>query len=122
MSINPFPGATFTSLTLSPGTNETLALGPGQNAPAVAARPATSRLAVAAAVCATLGFLNAAGFFAGIVLGHMALVRIKRSNGRLRGRRLALAAVIVSWTPIVLVAVVFVLMFLIGLDTTVHGR
>jgi hypothetical protein len=85
------------------------------------ARPKISPVAAAAAVCAVLGFLNAAGFFAGVVLGHLALGRIKRSHGSLRGRRLALAAVFVSWTPIILVAAVFVAMFLIGLDVTAHA-
>jgi hypothetical protein len=107
MSMTLFTGARLTTGLLEPD-------------PVTPARPKVSPLAVAAAVCAVLGFLNAAGFFAGVVFGHLALGRLKRSNGRLRGRRLALAAVFVSWTPIVLVAVVFVLMFLIGLDVTAH--
>jgi hypothetical protein len=85
------------------------------------ARARTSPLAVAAAVCAALGFLHGAGFLAGVILGHVALRLIKRSKGRLRGRRLARAALLVSWTPIILVAAIFVLMFLIGLQTTLNG-
>ena len=85
------------------------------------ARARTSPLAVAAAACAALGFLHGAGFLAGVVLGHVALRLIKRSKGRLRGRRLARAALLVSWTPIILVAAIFVLMFLIGLQTTLNG-
>lgn len=108
MSMTLFTGARLTTGLLDPD-------------PVSPTRPKTSPLAVAAAVCAVLGFLSGAGFLAGIVLGHVALRRIKRSNGRLGGRRLALAAVFVSWTPIVLVAVVFVLMFLVGLNVTAHG-
>jgi hypothetical protein len=84
-------------------------------------RAKTSRLAVLAAVCALFGFLHGAGFIAGVVVGHLALRTIKRSKGRLGGRRLARAALLVSWTPIVLVAAVFALMFLIGLQTTIDG-
>lgn len=109
MSMTLFTGARLTTGLLDPD-------------PVSPTRPKISPLAVAAAVAAVLGFLTAAGFFTGVVLGHIALVRIKRSNGRLRGRRLAWAALIISWTPIVLVAVVFVAMFLIGLDTTVNSR
>lgn len=107
------------SMTLFTGTRLTTSLLAPE--PASPVQPRFSPVAVAAAVCAVLGFLNTAGFFAGVVLGHVAWGQIRRSEGGLRGRRLALAALLVSWAPIVLVAVVFVLMFLIGLDVTVHG-
>ncbi|MEO3931356.1 DUF4190 domain-containing protein [Micrococcaceae bacterium Sec7.4] len=109
MSMTLFTGARFTDGFLDPE-------------PAGPARAKISPLAVAAAVCAVLGFLTTGGFLAGVVLGHLALVRIKRSNGRLRGRRLAWTALVVSWIPIVITTVVFVAMFLIGLDATVHNR
>lgn len=89
--------------------------------PAVTVRATTSLLAVAAALCGLLGFFHFSGFVAGVVLGHVALVKIKHSNGSLRGRGIARVALLISWTPIVLVTGVGVLMFLIGLQTTING-
>jgi hypothetical protein len=100
---------------------DSLSLGDHDSLDGPAARARTSPVAVAAGACAALGFLHGAGFLAGVVLGHVALRLIKRSRVNLRGRRLARAALLVSWTPIVLVAAVFVLMFLIGLHTTLNG-
>lgn len=102
MSSNFFSGSYFSPRALGPG----LSRGP---------RPKTNPLAVAAAVCAALGFVTAVGFLGAIVVGHIALVRIKRSNGREAGRRLALVAVIVGWIPVGLVALVFGLLFIVGL-------
>ena len=83
-------------------------------------RPALNVLAVVAAVCAALGFVTAVGFVGGIIFGHIALVQIKSSKGRQAGRRLALAAVIVSWIPVTLVLLVFGVLFLIGLAASPH--
>ncbi len=52
----------------------------------------TSRLAIAALICGLLGFLCLPGV-AGIVLGIMALVKIGRSRGELRGEGLAIAGI-----------------------------
>jgi len=90
--------------------------------PAVAEDGRISPLAIAAAVCALLGFLNAAGFAAAIVLGHAARITIRRSGGRYRGRRLAGAALLVAWTPVVAVALTFGLMFAVGLNTMAQGH
>lgn len=89
--------------------------------PTVTVRATTSRLAVASAVCALFGFLHVSGFFAGVVLGHVALVRIRRSRGSLRGRGIARAALVASWTPIALVTGIGILMFLIGLQATINA-
>jgi hypothetical protein len=104
MSSNPFSGSYFSPKELGPGVN-------------TSPRPKINTQAVVAAVCATLGFVTAVGFFGGIIFGHIALSRIKRSNGHESGRRLALAAVVVSWIPIILVALVFGLLVLIGFAT-----
>lgn len=114
MSTQLFPRATFAPRALA---GPSRALEPTGSA----AQPATSRLALAAALCALVGFLDGAGFCAAVILGHLSLVRIHRSGGSLRGRRIALLALAVGWIPILAVAAVFVLMFLIGLDVTVHG-
>ncbi|MCB5280569.1 hypothetical protein [Arthrobacter sp. ES1] len=129
MSSTLFPVAVYTPRALAVRSNDaaaavrydSLSLDGHDFLDEPAARARTSPLAVAAAACAALGFLHGAGFLAGVILGHVALKLIKRSRGNLRGRRLARAALLVSWTPIVLVAVIFVLMVLIGLDVTVHG-
>jgi hypothetical protein len=84
-------------------------------------QPKINSMAVVAAVCAALGFVTAVGFFGGIIFGHIALSRIKRSNGLESGRRLALAAVIVSWIPIILVVLVFGLLVLVGLGTAAQS-
>lgn len=92
---------------------------PKQLGPGSETRPHTkiNTLAVAAAVCAALGFVTAVGFLGGVIFGHIALFRIKRSGGQESGRRLTLAAVVISWIPIVLVALIFGLLFLVGLVT-----
>ena len=84
-------------------------------------QPKINSMAVIAAVSTALGFVTAVGFFAGAIFGHIALFQIKRSAGRESGRQLALVAVIVSWIPIALVAVVFGLMLLFGLITVSQG-
>lgn len=94
------------------------ALGPG---PSTRFQPKINTMAVVAAVCAALGFVTAVGFFGGVIFGHISLSRIKHSNGLESGRRLALAAVIVSWIPIILVVLVFGLLFLIGLSTAAQN-
>jgi hypothetical protein len=138
MSNALFPVAVYTPRTLAVRpTNVAVAVRPNDLAQAVrydslslddhdfldepTVRAKTSSLAVLAAVCALFGFLHGAGFIAGVVVGHVALRMIKRSKGRIGGRRLARAALLVSWTPIILVAAIFVLMFLIGLQTTLNG-
>lgn len=82
-------------------------------------RPKTNIFSVAAAVCAALGFITAIGFVAGVICGHIALAQIRRT--REGGRRLALGALIVSWTPLVLVAAIFGMLFLVGVFTAAQG-
>lgn len=76
-------------------------------------RPRVSSLAVAALIAALLGFLTAIGFFAGIVLGHIAIVRIYllgRAGTAVRGRRLAITALWVSYLAVLIAAVAFIAM------------
>lgn len=93
---------------------------PGTRPAGVDVPPGQTRinsLAIVAAVCAALGFLTAVGFIAGIVFGHMALSRIKRSEGRESGRLLARTALVVSWIPVALVLVLMGLLMVAGLVT-----
>ena len=55
----------------------------------------TSRLAIASLVCGILGFLCLPAV-AGVVLGIMALMKINKSQGRLRGQGLAVAGLCIS--------------------------
>lgn len=105
MSSNFFSGSYFSPKVLGPG-------------PSTRNQPKINTMAMVSAVSAALGFVTALGFFGGVIFGHIALSRIKRSNGRESGRRLALAAVIISWIPILLTALVFGVLFLVGLATT----
>lgn len=94
-------------------------LSSGEPAPAEGpqGRPKINTLAVAAAVCAALGFITAVGFPAAVVTGHMALSRIKHGGGRESGRGLALAAVIVGWIPVIAVTLLLGVLFTVGLVT-----
>ena len=65
--------------------------GYGPPPPAV---PRTSPLAVAALLCAALGWwLFGLGALAGIALGIVSLQQIQQSNGSLKGRGLAIAGI-----------------------------
>jgi len=65
--------------------------------PPPAAAPRTSPLAVAAFVCAALGWwLFGLGALAGIALGIVSLEQIQQSNGSLKGRGWAIAGIAVG--------------------------
>jgi hypothetical protein len=55
----------------------------------------TSRMAIASLICGILGFLCFPAV-AGLVLGIIALVLIGRSEGRLKGKGIAIAGIVVS--------------------------
>ncbi len=67
------------------------------HAPAAGASPKTSGMAVTSLVLGCLGVLSC-GITAlvGLVLGIIALVRINKSNGQLRGKSLAIAGIILA--------------------------
>jgi hypothetical protein len=73
-------------------------------------KPPTSGLAVASLVSAVLGLLFLPCSLAAIVLGFVALSKIKGAQGRLGGRGLAIAGVAVGTVGLVLVLVVLGLM------------
>jgi len=68
-------------------------LAPVTAAPSNQAR--TSGLAIASLICGTLGFLCLPGL-AGVVLGIIALLKINKSQGRLRGQGLAIGGICLS--------------------------
>lgn len=118
MTTDLIPAARFTSGVVADARPVTLIQDPKTDF----VRPRINPLAVAAAACALIGFLNAAGFPAAIVLGHAAQIVIRRSHGSYAGRRLALAAALVGWVPVIAVTVTLVLVFLAGLDAMQQGR
>lgn len=70
--------------------------------PQQAPGPKTSGLAVASLICGIAGVCTCGiGGIAGIVLGIMAMGRIKRSGGQLGGRGLAVAGLVVSIIAII---------------------
>ena len=83
-------------MTQSPPDPATLA------APPLPESPKTSGLAVASLICGIVGVCTCGiGGIAGIVLGIMAMGRIKRSGGQLGGRGLAVAGLVVSIIAII---------------------
>jgi hypothetical protein len=68
--------------------------------PHVPAIPKTSGFAIASLIFGILG-----GFVLALVFGYLALSRIKRSGGALRGRGLAIGGVVLGWVWLSLLAV-----------------
>lgn len=107
----PTPGAGYGMHTPSPTPQYS-------TAPPVAAPMKTSGLAIASLICSTAGTLFAGlGFIAGIITGHLALIEIRKSNGTLGGRGLALAGIIIGYTGIAMIVAV-----VIALASTMSGN
>jgi len=73
----------------------------------------TSGLAIASLVCSLVGLFIGLASIAGVICGHLALREINQSNGRVGGRGLAIAGLVISYISIVLyVALIVLLMFI----------
>lgn len=70
--------------------------------------PQTSGLAIASLVCSIVGVSLVA-----IILGHIALGKIRRSNGAVDGKGLALAGTIVGYVGLFLFIILFIVPFLL---------
>lgn len=68
----------------------------------------TSGMAIASLVCSLLGI-----GLVGVILGHLALNEINKSNGYTQGRGLAIAGLIIGYLQIA-AAVIVILFFIIG--------
>lgn len=69
----------------------------------------TSGLAIASLVCGILGFLTCGlTGIAAIVTGHIAMSSIKRGNGTLEGKGMALAGLITGYFSFIIIGVAFV--------------
>ena len=77
--------------------------------PSAAAEAKTCGLAIASLVLGILGFVSGLSAIPGLILGIMALSRINRSAGRLRGKGLATAGIITSSVALVMLFVIAVL-------------
>ncbi|HEY8323891.1 MAG: DUF4190 domain-containing protein [Ktedonobacterales bacterium] len=69
----------------------------------------TSGMAIASLVCSLLGI-----GLVGVILGHLALNEINKSNGYTQGRGLAIAGLIIGYLQIA-AAVIFVIFIIIGI-------
>ncbi len=81
----------------------------------------TNPLAIASFVCSLVGVFVSGLGIVGIILGHIALGQIKRSNGYEQGRGFALAGLIIGyiWLGLIVIAIVaFVLLFLLIIPAT----
>jgi len=77
--------------------------------PPVVPQAKTSGLAIAALVCGIAGLCTAGlGGVVGIILGIVAMVKVKRSAGQLKGKGLAIGGIIVGILSILLWAVLIV--------------
>ncbi len=77
------------------------------------ARPTTSALAIVSLVASLLPCIPLVGPLVAIVCGHMALGQIKRSEGKVGGRGMALAGTVLGYAGLVLqLLVVALLVFL----------
>lgn len=86
------------------------------NINAQAEKPRTSRLAIASLILGVAWvLLGPLAAIPGLILGIIAIVKIKRSRGSLKGRPFAIAGIITSAIPIVLIGM-FILWFVYRLS------
>jgi RNA polymerase subunit RPABC4/transcription elongation factor Spt4 len=78
--------------------------------------PRNSNKAIASLVCGVL-FMCAPASIAAIVLGHLALLDIKRAAGRMAGKGLAIAGLVLGYTGIGLTTLYFAFVFFLVRNT-----
>jgi uncharacterized protein DUF4190 len=78
--------------------------------------PQNSNKAIASLVCGVL-FMCAPASIAAIILGHLALVDIKRTAGRMAGRGMAIAGLTLGYVGIGLTTLYFIFIFVVVLNT-----
>jgi hypothetical protein len=77
----------------------------------------TSGMAVASMVIGILGLLGlhmCGAFLIGIPLGHLALNKIKYSNGRIGGRGIAIAGLVMNYIPAIGIGILLLFSVLLG--------
>jgi len=99
--------------------------GVSQPVPQVAAQPGwemppqNSNKAIASLVCGVL-FMCAPASVAAVVLGHLALIDIKRTAGRMAGKGMAIAGLVMGYLGIALTTIYIV--FMVFMFRTTMGR
>jgi len=78
--------------------------------------PQNSNKAIASLVCGVL-FMCAPASIAAIILGHLALVDIKRTAGRMAGRGMAIAGLTLGYVGVGLTTLYFVFIFVVVRNT-----
>jgi hypothetical protein len=81
--------------------------------------PQTSNKAIASLVCGVL-FMCAPASIAAIVLGHLALVDIKRTTGRMTGKGMAIAGLVLGYAGVGLTTLYFAFIFFVVRTTFSH--
>jgi Domain of unknown function (DUF4190) len=81
--------------------------------------PGNSNKAIASLVCGVL-FMCAPASIAAIVLGHLALVDIKRAAGRMSGKGMAIAGLVLGYSGIGLTTLYFAFVFFLVRNTFNH--
>ncbi|HEU0028975.1 MAG TPA: DUF4190 domain-containing protein [Ktedonobacterales bacterium] len=71
----------------------------------------TNALAIASFVCSLVGVVVAGLGIVGIILGHIALGQIKRSNGYERGHGYAVAGLIIGYAEVAIGLIIAILFF-----------
>jgi Domain of unknown function (DUF4190) len=72
----------------------------------------TNGMAIASLVCSLIGWLCGLGPILGVIFGFVALNQIKQSGQE--GRGLALAGIVISIATIVIGAIVFIVLMVVG--------
>jgi hypothetical protein len=76
--------------------------------------PRTSGMAIASLVCSLLGLCTGFTPILGVIFGHLALNEIKRSNGMVGGKGLAMSGLIIGYIFVGLAIVGLVLILLVS--------
>jgi type II secretory pathway pseudopilin PulG len=93
------------------------------HAPSFASGPAqTSGKAIASLVLGIFGFFSVLPAIPAIILGHLSLSDIKKSLGRLRGRRMAITGLVLGYGGLVATIPIVLILAAIVLPRMVKGR
>ncbi len=79
--------------------------------------PSTSGWAIASLICSLAGLflLPVLGSVLGIIFGHLGLGEIKRSEGRVQGRAMAIAGLVIGYTAIGFIIILIALIAILGI-------
>lgn len=100
------PSMPIATATYTPSFPSTAPTAPAPGSPSLDVTPAApakvNGLATAALICGILGLCTGLASIGAIILGHIALVQIKKSDGQLTGRGLAIAGLVMGYVWVAL--------------------